>query len=181
MLGRKLKKYMPDRHKITKQKTLKLFGNLLHNPNLWHLNRYSVATAMSIGLFCAWIPVPFQMVIAAAGAILFHANLALSVGLVWLTNPMTMPALYYFAYKLGANLLGIPTKGFKFNLSWDWLCGMLQNSWQPFLLGCFILGTFSAIAGNLIIRMVWRYFTVKLWNTRKKLRAARKRIPAQKK
>ena len=38
---------------------VKFFGHSLHNPNLWHLNRFSVSWAVSVGLFMAYVPVPF--------------------------------------------------------------------------------------------------------------------------
>ena len=85
---------MPDHKKIRDHKHLRIFGKLLHNPSLWHMNRHSVAKAFAVGLFFAWVPVPFQMVLGAGGAILFHANLPLSVVLVWLTNPFTMPPMF---------------------------------------------------------------------------------------
>ena len=90
-----IKRMMPDHQTIKENKYLKIFGNLLHNANLWHLNRHSVAKAFAVGLFFAFIPVPFQMVLAAGLAIIVHANLPLSIALVWITNPLTMPFIFY--------------------------------------------------------------------------------------
>jgi uncharacterized protein (DUF2062 family) len=49
-----------------------------------------------VGLFCAFIPVPFQMLLAAPSAIIFSANLPVSIALVWITNPITMPPIFFF-------------------------------------------------------------------------------------
>jgi uncharacterized protein (DUF2062 family) len=80
---------------IKGHKNLSFLGEKLHDPNLWHLNRRSVSAAFAIGLFAAWIPTPGQMVIAAIIALYFRANLPISVALVWITNPLTMPPMFY--------------------------------------------------------------------------------------
>jgi len=157
-----IKRYLPDPHKVRDHKHLRFFGQLLHDPNLWHLNRRSVAGAFSVGLFSAFVPVPFQMILGAAGAIIWRVNLPLSVGLVWLTNPVTMPPVFYFAYKLGTWILGTSLhEGLTFQVSLQWLMGELTVIWQPFLLGCFVLGTVSAVLGNMTIRLLWRLHVVR--------------------
>lgn len=171
MLKEKLKKFMPDKNTILNSKSMQIFGKLIHDPNLWHLNRTSVYKAFAVGLFCAWIPVPFQMVLAGIGAIFFHSNLALSVGLVWITNPFTMPPMFVFAYKIGALIISVPiTKNFKFSLSLEWLLSTLQEKWKPLLLGCLICATISSIIGSILINYIWKYFTIRSWKKRKKLR-----------
>ena len=125
---------MPDHRRIREHKHLQCFGKLLHNPALWHLNRHSVAKAFAVGLLFAWVPVPFQMVLAAGGAILVHANLPISVVLVWLTNPISMPPMFYGAYKLGAWAMNMPEQDFQFELSLEWLTSGMAAIWQPFLL-----------------------------------------------
>jgi len=71
-----IKRYLPDHEKIRNHKSLnKIFGTLLHDPNLLHLNRRSVSGAMAVGLFLAFVPLPIQMGLAAGIAILIRVNL----------------------------------------------------------------------------------------------------------
>ena len=114
MVKKHIKRFIPDTHKIRDHKHLKVFGKLLHDPNLWHLNRYSVATAFSVGLFFAFVPVPFQMVLAAGAAIMVRSNLPVSVVLVWFTNPLTMVPIFYFALKIVSLVVGTEPTGFNF-------------------------------------------------------------------
>jgi len=162
-----IKKFMPDHKTIREHRHLQIFGKLLHSPRLWHFNRHSVSGAFAVGLFCAWIPLPSQMIIAAAIAILVNVNLPLSVALVWFSNPVTMPPLFYGAYKFGAWILGTPAIPFDFVLSMDWIMNKLNAIWEPFLLGCFLFGAISAIGSYVVIRLLWRYHIIKQWRSRR--------------
>lgn len=166
---------MPDYHLIRNHKRLKVFGVLLHDPNLWHLNRRSVAGAFAAGLFMAFVPVPFQMLLAAAAAIILRVNLPLSVSLVWITNPLTMPPIFYGTYKLGAWLLGVKPRHFQFELSFHWLASELGTIWQPFLLGCFVTATLAALLGYAVIRLAWRWHLVRAYQERRRRRVLGKR------
>ena len=168
---------MPDHDVIRNHKHLRFLGPLKNDPNLLHLNRRSVSGAVAVGLFMAWVPVPFQMALAAIAAIVVRVNLPLSVVLVWISNPLTMPPLFYFAYKLGAWILGVPEMGFSFELSFEWLKQGLGAIWQPFLFGCFILGTGCSLLGYLCIRSLWRFKVIQSWNERKLLRKSKKTAP----
>ena len=120
------------------------------------MNRRSIAGAFAVGLFIAWWPVPFQMVLAAAAAIWFRTNLPLSVAVVWITNPVTMPVMFYFAYVIGTWIIGIPPTDFHFELTLNWLVHGLVAIWQPFLTGCLVLGTISSAIGYFAIQIMWR-------------------------
>ncbi len=157
---------MPDAETIRTHKHLKIFGTLLHNPFLWHFNRKSVSGAFAVGLFCAFIPLPFQMVIAAAIAIVVKVNLPLSVALVWLSNPVTMPPLFYAAYKFGALLLGEDVHHFDFVLSMDWILTELSLIWKPFLLGCFSFGAFFSLSAYYSIQFLWCRHIKNQWKER---------------
>jgi hypothetical protein len=157
---------MPDHHSIKTNKNLQIFGDLLHNPNLWHLNRRSIAKAFAVGLFFAFVPVPFQMVLAAGLAIIVHSNLPISVALVWITNPLTMPPIFYFCYKVGAFLLGVHEKPFVFEASWQWVVNSIETIGPAFLLGCGVSGIFFAALGYFSIHLLWRYSVSKEWKKR---------------
>jgi len=156
-----LKRFMPTPHEIRSNRYLQIFGTVLHEPNLWHMNRRSVAGGFAVGLFFMWMPVPLQMLLAAAGAIVFRTNLPLSVALVWITNPVTIPPMFYFAYVVGTWLIGVPPMHFHFELSMDWLLNELARIWKPFLTGCFLMATVSSIAGYFTISNIWRYSVMK--------------------
>jgi len=157
MPRRFFQRFLPSPRTIREHKSLQIFGNWLHDPNLWHLNRRSVAAAFAIGLFFAWMPVPFQMALSAGFAIYFRANLPISVVLVWITNPVTIPPMFYFAYLVGTWIIGEPPTDFSFELTFDWLLNELESSWQPFLVGCFTMASICSLAGYFFINTIWRY------------------------
>ncbi|MFT5002480.1 MAG: hypothetical protein ACI952_000812 [Flavobacteriales bacterium] len=161
-----IKRLMPDYQTIKENKYLKIFGNLLHNANLWHLNRHSVAKAFAVGLFFAFIPVPFQMVLAAGIAIIVHANLPLSIALVWITNPLTMPFIFYACYLVGTWILVVPEQNFAFQASWQWVLDSLSTIGPAFLVGCAVLASVFSILGYFVIRAMWRYQVIKAWKNR---------------
>jgi uncharacterized protein len=163
-----IRKYLPDPHKIREHKSLKMFGTLLHAPNLWHLNRRSVSLAFAVGLFFMWVPVPFQMALAAGVAIIVQSNLPVSVALVWISNPVTMPPMFYFAYKFGAWQLSVPPSEFSFEPTTDWLLNEMMAIWQPFLAGCFTLAVVSSLAGFFGMRLIWRMHIIRYLNNKRK-------------
>lgn len=152
---------LPPPHEIRDHRHLKrFFGDLVHDANLWHLNRRSVAGAFAVGLFVAFLPIPLQMVLAAALAILFRVNLPLSVVLVFITNPFTIPPLFYLAYKLGSLLLGQTPEPLQIELSLEWVMNQMGRIWQPLLLGSLLLGSLSSALGYVGVRLIWRFHIV---------------------
>lgn len=154
-------RFLPHHRTIKENKYLRIFGSWLHEPNLWHLSRRSVAGAFAVGLFCAWMPVPFQMVLAAGASIWFGTNLPFSVVLVWITNPVTIPPMFYCAYLVGTWIVGAPLMDFRFELTFDWLLNELSAIWKPFLVGCFTLASASSLIGYMTIQAIWRYWVLK--------------------
>ncbi|MFT6916376.1 MAG: hypothetical protein ACJAWL_002711 [Motiliproteus sp.] len=167
MPRRFIKRYLPNEATIKAHPSLKRLGSALHNPNLWHLNRTSVSLAFLVGVFCAFLPIPLQMLVAALLAIMIHSNLPISVGLVWITNPLTMPPIFYFAYRLGSWLLGGNVHSIEFTMTLEWITSELSLIWGPLLLGLLVCGLFFAMLSFLTVRWMWAWHVGKIWRLRK--------------
>lgn len=162
-----IQRFLPDPNKIRHHKTLRIFGRLLQDANLWHLNRRSARGAFAVGLFFAFIPVPFQMVLAAATAILFRVNLPISATLVWLTNPLTMPPIFYGSYLVGTLVLNQPEQHFAFELNWAWFEQSIETIGPAFLVGSLVCASIASIIGYFGIDILWRRSVVKARAARK--------------
>ncbi len=121
-----------------------------------------------MGLFMAFLPFPIQMFLAAGAAIALRVNLPIAVLLVWISNPLTMPAIFYFAYKLGVWILGIHGgERTSFTLTLEWFRREFLEIWKPLMVGSLVLSTFNAIIGYIATRLIWRIVVVIRWRKKK--------------
>ncbi len=163
MPKRTLKQFAPSPAALREIKLLRVLGDWIYEPNLWHVNRYSASMAFFVGLFVAFMPIPGQMVLAAILALLLRCNLPLSIGLVWITNPLTMPAMFFLAYSVGALMIDVPMQPLEFQLNWHWLRESIGAIWRPLLLGCVICGLFFGSLSFFLVSMMWRWRVVSRW------------------
>ncbi|GAB5414049.1 MAG: DUF2062 domain-containing protein [Congregibacter sp.] len=168
-----LKSLLPSPAGLRANGSLDILGEWIYAGNLWHLNRYSASMAFFVGLFLAFFPVPGQMLLAACGAVLLRCNLPLSVGLTWITNPVTVPAIFFLAYQVGALIIDVPVRDVEFSLTLDWFQNGLLPVWRPLLAGCLLCGLFFGSLGYFIVNVLWRVRVARQWRKRKRLRQAR--------
>jgi uncharacterized protein (DUF2062 family) len=180
-----IRRYLPAPERIIHHPALSFMSERLADPGLWHLHRRSAAGAVFLGLWCAMLPMPLQMLPAAALAILFRVNLPLTMLLVWVSNPLTMLPLMWVAYWLGSHLLGEPMITFA-ELSQllndltaivgSWFSGSHPPSAhfahyaEPFLLGAMVLGPLSGSLGYVLMRLYWRWHVLRAWRRRQEKR-----------
>lgn len=165
-----IRRYLPDAAALRAHPQLRLFSGGLQHANLWHLNRHSVSGACAVGLFWACIPSPTQMLPAAATAIVARVNLPLSLALVWIANPLTMPPMFYFNYRVGTWLLDRPERAFSFELSGDWLTRELDALWQPLFIGSGVVAAGAAVLGYFGMHALWRWQVTHAWRRRARQR-----------
>jgi uncharacterized protein (DUF2062 family) len=166
-----IKKWLPDPKKIKENKSLGFLGEVLHEPNLWHINRHGVSKAFLVGIFICLIPIPFQMAVAAVAAVWINCNLPISVALCWITNPVTMPIIFYFNYWVGALLLRRPPMEFEMQLSFSWLAEKLYEVGLPLYVGSLVVAALFSLGSYLAIEFIWRRKIRRDWAMRKAKKA----------
>lgn len=166
-----IKKFIPSAESIKSSKSLRFLGTLIHDPNLFHLNRRSVSVAVFWGLLIGFLPIPGHTPAAAVAALLVRCNLPLTMALVWVNNPITLPFILYIFYQLGRFVLQIePISSLEF--SWHWLASQFSLIWRPILTGSILGGLTLGGLGYFICNFMWRLNVKRKWLARCKRRAA---------
>lgn len=178
------RKYMPDARSAGSHKLVGFFGGWAHHhPNLWHLNRRSVAGAVAIGLFAGLIPGPFQMLGALLLAIPLKRNIPVALVTTLYTNPLTIVPLYLLAYGYGRVLTGeqaagMPVPGLEMDWS-DWvgsawaLLDWMMALGKPLAVGLVALAFTLAAAGYVAVMLGWRLYVAFAWRRRRMRREGR--------
>jgi len=156
MPRRFFRKFAFKRHQLSELWFMTPFRHLLHDHRLWGIRRRTVVPAFAIGVFIAFLPTPGHTLMGALLALAFRVNIPVAALATWVSNPVTMGPMYYFAYRLGRYLLGTPLQEFQFEMSWNWVTHTFLTIWQPMLLGCFILGVLAAVTSYITLDLFWR-------------------------
>jgi len=176
------RKYLPSHDAVRGNRYIGILGSLLHHPNLWHLNRRSVAGGVAIGMLCGMIPGPIQMFSAAVLAVIARVNLPVAMAATWYTNPLTVVPLYYLAYRIGALITGDmpatsapPPMHLSLDNVRDWISVLAE--WtramgKPFIVGLCALGMALSVASYFAVRGAWRLYIVTAWRRRQRERRA---------
>jgi len=167
MPRRFFRKFALKRHHVSEQWFMTPFRHLLQDQRLWGIRRRTVVPAFAIGLFIAFMPTPGHTLTGALLALGFRVNIPVAALATWVSNPVTMGPMYYFAYRFGRSLLDAPLREFQFEMSWDWVTHTFVTIWQPMLLGCVILGAVAALVGYVVLDLLWRSSIVN-YKTRKR-------------
>lgn len=165
-----LRRYLPDADKIRASSALRPLGVLLHNPEIWHLNRRGVAGAAFIGLFCAFLPIPFQMLPAGILVVALRCNLPIAFALVWISNPFTIAPIFYLTYRAGAWLLDMRIEAETIELSFSWTLANLARIGYPLMVGSLLCGSIAGASGFVLARLLWRAHIIQRWRRRRRRR-----------
>ncbi len=168
-LFKKLRKHLPTYQEIQQYRYLHIFGDGLKQPEVWAFNRQSTAKGVAIGLFCAFLPMPFEMVPAIFLAVLMGGNLPFALAGVWISNPVTWVPLYTPCYLLGAKILQLNP----IELA-DITLRQAGTHYAALWLGCLTVGLSLSIATHFFISYMWRSQVRQRWRRRKEMRAKRK-------
>ena len=174
------RKYLPSHESVRDNKHIARFGGLLHHPNLWHLNRHSVAGGVAVGMFSGLVPGPLQMVTAALIAIPLRVNLPVALATTLYTNPLTIGPLYFLAYLIGRLIIGGEGRAISPppELQWSQLGDSMEafvrwgmSMGTPLAVGLAALALGLAAIGYACVQIGWRAYVIRAWRRRRQLRS----------
>jgi len=148
MLRRTLKK-------ISKHDKLKtLIEKSKVPPEFLSTNRKMVSRAVLLGLFIAFIPMPMQMALVLAFIPFFRFNVPIALAMCWLSNPLTMPPMYYVEYLTGSFLLGMKPEPVQMTL--EWFSNNLSHIFIPLYFGTAIFSVVGSTSAYFIVNHFWK-------------------------
>lgn len=168
-----IKRFLPTHEAIKQSRLLRWLGPRIHDPLLWHINRRAVARGVAMGVFFGLLIPVAQIPAAAAASLILRGNLWIAAVSTLVSNPFTYAPLYYFAYQLGAGLLGrgapagVSTAEVEAPLhaigtlaqAWAWVSGI----GQPLLLGMLVMAVTGSITAYWGAQLFWRVRVVNKW------------------
>ncbi len=100
---RRFLKPLPRRANVGKYPVIKWFAEAARKrPFLWSFKKSHVIAAFYAGSIVAFLPLyGLQLLVAFWAALFARANLAVTVALQFITNPLTLGPVYYLTYKIG--------------------------------------------------------------------------------
>lgn len=165
MFRRKIRPYLPTPDHFDQLAWARPFKRFLGHPNIWALNRKSVAGGVAVGLFCGLIPGPFQIFGALLLTLLVRVNMPVAFVVTLYTNPITIVPLYLLAVAYGDLLLGEMGGGDVPPLpQWDWadwgasteaFLGWMWSMGPSLAVGLPALMVTLSVLGYLAVRVTW--------------------------
>jgi uncharacterized protein (DUF2062 family) len=170
-------RHVPTRETVHQYRLLRPFAPHLRNGSLWRMTRRSVPRGVALGLFVAIVFPVMHTVVAALLAIPARANVAVAAIITVVVNPITIPPLYYAAYRVGAwelhhdARLVNPAAAARFSSELSRLLFWIHQASGPIAVGVLTIAVAAAALGYLAASLVWRLWSRSRWRQRRRSRA----------
>jgi hypothetical protein len=171
-----LTRHIPTRDTVHEHRLLRPFAPHLTNQSLWRMTRRSVPRGVAVGLFVAVI-IPFMhTVIAALLAIPARANVVVAAVCTLVVNPLTIPFMYFAAYRIGAwelhqdAKLMNPAAAERVSSEIGRLLFWLHHASGPIAVGILTMAAALAALGYLASAVIWAGWSRSRWRHRRDAR-----------
>ncbi|QOP46103.1 DUF2062 domain-containing protein [Sulfurimonas paralvinellae] len=123
-------------------------------PEYLSTSRKMISRGVLIGLFIAFIPMPMQMAAVLLFVPFVRFNVPIALAMCWLSNPITMPPMYYMEYLTGSFLLGIQPEPVQMTL--EWFKDNMGNIFIPLYFGTAMYSIFGSLAAYFLVNYLWK-------------------------
>ena len=139
----------------TKSEKLKAFIQKAKVPREFlATNRKMISRGVTLGIFIAFIPMPMQMAAVLLFMPFFRFNVPIALAMCWLSNPLTMPPMYYMEYKVGSFVLGMQAQPVEMTL--EWFSNNMDDIFIPLYFGTLLFSVFGSLGAYWIVNHFWR-------------------------
>jgi hypothetical protein len=141
--------------KTTKSEKLKAFIKKAKiPPEFLAANRKMISRGVLLGIFIAFIPMPMQMAAVLLFMPFFRFNVPIALAMCWLSNPFTMPPMYYMEYLTGSFILGI--KAAPVEMTLDWFSNNIDDIFIPLYFGTALYSIFGSLLAYWAVNHFWK-------------------------
>lgn len=136
---------LPTPESLANNRWLRWAAPMLGRPELWHMQRESVARGAAVGAFFAFILPLGQIPAAVFFTIVLRINLPIAVAATFINTPLTFGPVYYAAHTLGTYLLDL-----------EHATGLgLAGNGSALALGTLVLALSASTAAYLVAHLGW--------------------------
>jgi uncharacterized protein (DUF2062 family) len=171
-----VQRHIPTQESLQRYRVLRPFAHHLGQPALWRLNRRSVPRAVALGLFVGVIIPIMHTAIAAALAIPTRANIAVTAAFTLVVNPLTIPPMYYAAYRFGSwelhhdTTLVDPAVAERVSGELSRILFWVHEASGPIAVGVLTIAVTAAVLGYCLAALLWRWRLGNKWQGRSEAR-----------
>lgn len=176
--SRWLRRHVPTRETIHQHRILRPFARHLSDPALWRLTNRSVPRAVALGLGIGVVIPIMHVFVAALLAIPLRANVAIAAACTLVINPLTIPPMYYAAYRIGSWELhhdGVvlnPGTAQQASGELGRLLFWIHEASGAIALGIVTIAVAAAVLGYGLAAVIWRIWITSKWRARRIARRA---------
>jgi len=145
---------------LSKSEKIQQFLTKYNIPQIYlSKSREMITKSFLIGLFVALIPIPMQMLVIILLMKLYKFNVPVAIVLCWVTNPITMPFIYYIEYIVGGYILNIELEPMQISI--EWFNNHFQDIFIPLYFGAFVVASVVSVSFYFLINFLLIYFVKK--------------------
>ena len=179
---------MPTREQMERSRWIRPFAGRVLRSELWRFTRRSVPRGVALGMLVGII-VPFaQILFASLLCLSVRANVPVAALTTFVTNPLTTPLIWLFAYKVGSWILQVdamtvvaPVNSAMEHSQFDDLLQWLTGATLVTAFGLVVVAIVAAAVSYLATSLGWRWWIGRKRRARierlRQLRAAHQKLP----
>ena len=161
---------LPTRDAMERSRLLRPVAHRVLAPELWRFTRRSVPRGVALGMVTGILCPVAQIPLSALLALPFRANVPAAALTTFVTNPVTTPFLWAFAYWIGRVALRldhvVPGAPVRAAATSGWMHWLMSDAAPAIAVGLLILATAMAVGGYLLSTLGWRLWIARKWATR---------------